>query len=347
MEKIKVGFFYPKYYPVSGGMSVHGYNLVRGLTNNKVEIHTLGMNDGISISYSKNVFNFLKMFFGTDLIYCRVGTGGGILNKIPFISKVFRKKLIVELNGPSDEILQKGGTKKDVLYRDKVLIKRLKYSDAIIVVSEAVKEYVVKILKINHIPITVIPNGGEPYCSKGIKPSNKIEEKVQPFLNRYPKIVFWSGTAEPWQGYTTIQKIIENSPSDIGYVLVCNQKLEGIINEENVLVLEKLQRHEILYVLNQCDIGLALYGDFNWSRIGFFNSSLKFFEYLANGLYTLASPKGQILSYANEPNVYLSDDSIELLAQIIDYKVVDKENIKYRSWDDVAVETIKVINNLY
>jgi len=47
-------------------------------------------------------------------------------------------------------------------------------------------------------------------------------------------------------------------------------------------------------LLQQMDVGLAIYGGEQWSRYGVFSSPLKVFDYMAAGLYVVASPIEQI-----------------------------------------------------
>ena len=346
MKKIKIGFFYPKYFPVNGGLSVHGYNLIKNLATKNVTILTVGQFDGISKSYKKNILNFLKILLISNIIYVRISSGKGFNNLIPFFCSLLRKKVMIELNGPSDEIIKKGGTINDVIERDKILRKRLVHGNKIIVVSNELKTYLINILNINKEKILVIPNGGEKYDNDKTLLSKQDLLNIDNFKSSYTKIVFWSGTPEPWQAFDKITNIIDNSPKDIGFIIVCNKKLEGLSNNSNVLCFNGLKRDSVLYIMSQCNIGLALYGNYDWSRIGFFNSSLKFFEYLANNLFVIASQKGQLLDYGSNPNVFLSDDTKKIIDKIISYTPTNNSQINFRTWKDVSDETFQEISNL-
>jgi hypothetical protein len=141
--------------------------------------------------------------------------------------------------------------------------------------------------------------------------------------------------------------LIWSASTDIAFLLVSSEKKlwNSVGHISNVFCFEGLTRDETLWLILQSDCGLALYGDYGWSRFGdLYGSSLKYYEYAANGLCIVATPSGH-LKHVKGEGVCVTNDIAEMLRFIRECSK-GRAGLHYRSWKDVALETAKVINSI-
>lgn len=329
-------------------MSIHGYCLAKALFERGYEIITWGeQKDGFTQHQKRNLFGLVKILLHSDLIYVRMGYDKRGIFLVPIISKMLGKRVIVELNGPPDELRMRGADLNAVKKADRRLRIRIWMVDHVITVSENMGRYCNEVLGISN--VTVIENGGEKVDAESLTISDHIRKKGELIQKTHQKRVLWSGTKEPWQGIETIKKIVENSFIKIGFIIITND--ESIINDfkafKNVFCFEGLTREETKYFITISNFGLAIYGDYHWSRYGFYGSSLKYFEYLINDLIVIASPKGHMEKHTSD-QIFLSDNPAEI-CKFIQNKDINNRctGTTARSWDDVANETCKVMAKIF
>lgn len=342
----KLAFLYPDFFPVKGGASLHGFYLAKELTKLNYFLYTFNSKEtGFTCNFKYNFFSVLKAIIKADVVYLRLSPLGKSMY-LPRIIKWLNKKLIIELNGPTDEyIISHNFSLEKILELDSRLSKTIALSDAVITVSEEMKEYIAQYL--HYKDAIVIHNGGFKIEEDVPHQSSKLEELFFAKKKLYKKTILWSGTDYPWQGYLKVQELIEKSNSDFLFIIVCNNNVyEKYYKKfENTLAFPDAPREFVDFLIKNADIGLALYGDYSWTRFQkFYNSSLKFFEYLANDLGVIASPLGHMAT-TNCENLLLSEDISEMLLFIKNYK--KKQVVNYRSWANVAQETDLVIKKIW
>lgn len=351
---MKIAFFYPMFYPVKAGGSVHGYNLAYNLHKKGIDLHFAYGKGGhaipFGINHKRNIISILRLLYSSDLIYLRHGVR--FSQKQAFIilmSKIFKKKVVVELNGPTDELLTVGYSAKYIKRQERILRILLSFSDAIITISYPMKGFVKNYLKYRG-NVYVIPNGGERVLCSSIK---KPDKNALRFLDKYEQIALWSGSDTHWQGLEKIEHLAKWLPQ-MGFVLIVNNLTKYNADKfrklENVLLFTYIPRAELNYFIIKCDIGLVIYGDYSWCRIGYYNSSLKYYEYLINGLNVITEPysndiigdKGRFLNLHVKNNVTDIKKTLEKGLK----KITSLDYSNYRNWQAVANETIDVMQKI-
>lgn len=338
-SKKRVLVFYPKITLANGGSSIHGYYLLKHLMKLGYIVRT-AKNE--VIEQNKVGGNLIIDIIKSDIIYYRPYFNF-FSNFLLKILSIF-KKVVVELNGPPDELLIKGKSKAEVEIVDKRLKSSLKNVAHVIVVSDVLAEYCRKILFIEN--ISTINNGGEVLRCDPNKISGFIKKDIESIKAKYKKIVIWSGTHYPWQGYEYIkQLVLSEKTASFAFIIISDDYdvLKELQNLPNVFLYSGLSRDDIAYLITNSDIGCALYGDFSRTRTGFYNSPLKFHEYLVNGLGIIASPYDYFVKYKNG-NVLLSHEIEEMISFINNFDL--KVSYSQRTWETVAKETANIFESI-
>lgn len=344
---MKIGFIYYTFYPVSGGASVHGYNLARELHRLGYELYKI---NGAADPYTNKIENPVKGIFwilkNCDVIYLRMDYFLNLRNLVSIFSHLGGKKLIVELNTPSDELHLFGRGRTYIRLADRVMSLILNHADMVITVSKPLKKYCSEALGVEN--VTVVENGGEIFSESKLESSESVQLKIDQIRERYSKIVVWSGSLNQMQDLSDIQKIADRIKADTAVILIVKEEANSkdiLQTSENLYIFKDISRADVKYIITNSDIGLALYHDYDWSRWGFYNSSLKIFEYLNNGLLTITNTKGTKIqrSYPNFRSVNDLNQLIETIEN--DYKTAFKIESP-RTWREVAQETSEIIQNI-
>lgn len=345
---MKIGFIYYTFYPVTGGASVHGYNLAKELSKRGYKLYKI---NGEADPYTNRLKNPITGLFwimaNCDVIYIRMDYFLYLRNFVSILTLLSGPKLIVELNNPSDELHLFGRGDKYIRFVDRIISKILKRADAVITVSEPLKMFCEKALQLKN--VHVIENGGEIFKNEQDDASKEVKEKIERIKEKYPKIVVWSGSANNMQDLGKLDAIAESQRGQSAVVLIIkedeHQNTHLPDSAENLFLFKNLPRVDVKYIISNSDIGLALYKSYPWSRWGFYNSSLKIFEYLNNGLLTITNTEGTPVqrSYSNFRSVQSNEEIISLIDQF------DKNSFEVgdpRTWGDVAEETSKIIEQV-
>ncbi|MFN3940129.1 MAG: hypothetical protein ACK4IY_06050 [Chitinophagales bacterium] len=299
--------------------------------------------DGFSQPYKRSLWNIFKVIRQSDLVYVRVHTEG-FTKCIPFIARLFGKNVIVEINGLPDELkLNKQYSERKIQQIDRSLRRWLRFANAVIAVSPMLHDYCVRYLKCRN--VFVIQNGGERFVWSNLQVEDDFKTAVDDICKIHKKIAVWSGTSNPWQGMDMIQKMAALHRSEVGIILISNDVTVRQMFEacDHVYVFDGLNRDAIAYILLHADVGLALYGPHSWSRYNdYYGSSLKYFEYRANGLCVVATPSGHLANVQSE-DVFVSGNVADMCDWIERVANRRAANNPYRSWSDVARETEQVI----
>lgn len=344
---MKIGFLYYNFYPVVGGASVHGYHLAKELSNLGYELYKL---NGEADPHTKKLENPVTGFFwimrNCDLIYVRMDYFINRRNLLALFALMSKKKVIVELNSPSDELHLFGRSKKYISRVDRLMSSVLKKAEAVIVVSTPIQAYCEKELGLSN--VHVIENGGTPFEINPHKVSENLKKTISAIQNRYQKVVVWSGSSNKMQDLELLNKIANAKKEDTAFILIVKDEkndFELQAESENLFLFKDLGRNDVEFLIESADIGLAFYGDYTWSRWGFYNSSLKIFEYLNNGLLTITNREGTDVQ-KKYPNFRFAHNIDEILTFMSEWNGNNQKPKNIRTWQHVADQTSNIIQEV-
>ena len=343
---MKIGFIYYNFYPVTGGASVHGYNLAKELNRLGYELFKInGEADPHTTKLDNPVTGLIWMLRNCDLLYIRMDYFLNLRNLVILPALLFSKKVIVELNSPSDELHLFGKSKKKIRRRDKVMSYLLKKADAVVAVSEPIKQYCEEALGLGN--VTVIENGGEVFEIVSKEADPLLKQNISNIKQEYEKLVVWSGSLNKMQDLDMLRQFQESIGEKSALLLIIkkeNENDELNLDGDNWFLFKNLRREDVSYIISESDIGLAIYNDYPWSRWGFYNSSLKIYEFLNNGLLTITNTHGTE-KQRRYPN-FISADSISQIEQYIQDADEISSNHPKRTWKTVAEETSELIEKI-
>jgi glycosyltransferase involved in cell wall biosynthesis len=204
------------------------------------------------------------------------------------IMRARKTPVIWLLNAPTEESLfipwyNKRNLSYDILKR-KFLAK---FVDCAICVSEAIKQYATEELQIYN--TIVITNGSDPSLFRP-------QKKVIYFNPKCFKVVWTGGGRYSWQGIDIIielAKQFKTIDKNILFIIVTDESWVQIPVLENLIVLRSVDYFDLPMILNNADVLLCPYHSQS-GRYGFYNSSMKLFDYMAMAKPIIASDMGQI-----------------------------------------------------
>ncbi|MCC5905020.1 MAG: hypothetical protein JJU13_02320 [Balneolaceae bacterium] len=342
---MKIGFIYYNFYPVTGGPSVHGYHLAKELSQLGYELYKLNGEPDPHTVKKNPVTGLYYILKECDLIYVRMDYFLKPRNLITLIALAAGKKVIVELNAPSDELHLFGKSENYIRKADQWMKTVLKKVDAVIVVSDPIRQYCEEELELSH--VYVVENGGEIFQTEMARIPNELRKKIDSIRQDYSRVAVWSGSVNQMQNFTLLKQVAEQSPDTALIIISNDDKNETTpgFPSGNIFPMFNLKREEVSYVISRSDIGLAFYGDYSWSRWGFYNSSLKVYEYLNNGLLTITNKPGTTVQNSY-PNFKVAGNAEEILTFIDNFTYHSPGIQNIRTWKHVAKETSKIIRDI-
>lgn len=354
---MKIGFIYYDFFPVKGGASVHGYNLAKELTQLGYTLYKInGAEDPYTNKYKNRILGFFKILKSSDIIYLRMDYFFKLRNLSSLFSIIAGKKLIIELNSPSDELYLFGKGVRYIMCVDFIVRFILKRADAIIVVSEPIKRYCTEALSLEPEKIHVIENGGEIFHndnhSNGEKNlsrrSKLLEIKIKDIKQKYDQIAVWAGSSNKMQDLKRLNEISDIQKEKTAFIIIVKEEKgdELDFKSQNQFVFKNLSRGEVSKVILSSDIGLAFYDDYQWSRWGFYNSSLKIFEFLNNNLITITNLEGTEIQ-KKYPNYVVAKDK-ETILKVLNSDFAPKpDHSQIRTWESVGKEVSEIMQKVY
>lgn len=352
---MNIGFLYTNYeYPPTSGSGVHGYQLVKNLSNLGHKFYCYyygGMNPLIKQYRGRDIIKFLKII---DILYIRTDIRyRNELFTLLKIARFFRIPLIWEINAPPQERLLEGNLNypsKYLQYRRYYLSKMV---DAGICVSKPVMLYAEKELciKKNYF----IPNGSDPM---NFSPKKKIVN----FYNKSFNVLWAGATRFSWHGLDIIVDVareLERNYPDIGFVIIGDKRFLPDNLPLNVYCPGEIPYTEMPSYIASADIGIVVYKDAQNIPGGLYFSPIKLFDYLASGLTVIAHNLEQITEIVKDgSNGILCDGTkIDIVRKIIDiYNNRDLQNILstnarktiegFYNWERVAKQTEQIMKEL-
>jgi len=345
---MKIGYLYYNFYPVTGGASVHGYYLARELKKAGYTLYKLnGEEDSYTVKLSSSLKGAFWILKNCDLIYARADYFLYPRNFLTVLALLLGKKVILELNSPSDELKLRGKSNAYIRRVDKVAAYFFKKACKVITVSEPVKCYCEEELGLSG--VSVIENGGEPFKQSGELASDHIKQRAEEICYTYPVRVVWSGSVNKMQNMSLLRKVADADPSRVALLILAkydesdHQQKPDLLQNQNVFSFQNLPRADVEYLISKSTAGLAFYEDYSWCRWGFYNSSLKIFEYLNNGLITLTNRSGTPVQrqYPNFRQVTNDEDIVKIIKDLSSEKPGSPQLV--RTWSDVGRETADII----
>jgi glycosyltransferase involved in cell wall biosynthesis len=228
--------------------------------------------------------------------------------------------------------------KKPGIFREERYRRRMaKGVNSAICVSKVLARYASECLGIND--TLILPNGGP------IIPENEI------FLRRKRRkqkkfTVLYSGSAMyPWQGLDYLSSVIaiaEREDPDITFILAVNQRSPMLPSSENVIILEGLNREEMLDEICGADVCVALHPEYFWSKYGFHGSPMKLFEYMACMTPSVTSNIGQMRDIIRDgvDGILCENEPREILKKLQFLKKNQEQaaNIGRKGWERIQAE---------
>ena len=348
---MKIGYDYDMHaYPTKGGNHRHAFELINGFCERG---HVVKVFDDPTmpkvINYEKSDLDgFLS---DIDILYIRIdgrAVRGHTSCELVMKACPSSVPIVWEINAPANESLafswlggktgsgEESGWKRfkrflhaskkmpAIFFEERVRKQLAPKVDAAICVSSALVNYAKNGLGIAH--SICMPNGGP------LIPREEIDDRRKSKVNEQ-FTVFYSGSAiYPWQGLdllVSVARLAQEQQLPIRFVLAVNQAAE-LDYPPNLIILEGLNRDQILNEICTSDICVSIHPEYPWSKWGFHNSPMKLFEYMACGTASLVSDHGQMNDLiADGKNGYLtSNEPSAILEKIIQIKSSGDERFR-------------------
>lgn len=268
------------------------------------------------------------------------------------LARIFKIPVIVEVNAPiAFEVKNSEKQRIQFLWLIYYIEKlNMRLADAVIVVTDTLKDYISLNYRISKDKIFVNQNGVDP---KVFFPKEKDERILQEYKLRNRTVIGFVGSFTPWHGVTSlVQVILSMQPfyKNLTLILVGNGPLREEISEfikekkleEQIILIGQIRHDEIMNYISVMDITVMPCSNF-------YGSPLKVFEYMAMGKAVIAPNNGplrEIITH-NVDGCLINDSSVDFektLRFLIERDDVRKElEIKARkrivsnfTWDDNA-----------
>jgi len=373
----------------SDGSMIHRWELARNLAKLDCDVYAMSYtrltHKGLYVLSpisKKRRFGYIAQLLKLvtknkfDILYTR-NVIKGIIGVL--IKKLWKSKLVFEVNAISHDeqrLLQNQvSTKENLLGNSKMKIFKYlenfvcKNSDAIITVTQGIKDYLVN-CGIDNNKINVIENGANTELFQPINNCNALKKRLH--INNDESILIFVGNLAPWQG---VEYLVCATP----LIIKENRKIkilivgDGILKKKLVFLSKELNlepyiiftgtvpHEKVPQYINISDLCVAPFLRIRNESMGL--SPLKIYEYLACGKPVVASNikgVGNLLKDSNSGIAVIPEDSAKLANSIIkllkDKKLREKMGDNGRkfvlenySWEISAKKTLKVfrkINNV-
>lgn len=353
---MKIGYFYPPYYPVTASCSVHGYCLMQALKKRGHEILSCaGDGNPDCINFSRSKLGAFRLAHAADVLYIRAS----VFSKLPFATllKCLRPlslPVVWEMNAPVEELaatLPEGADHKRLIKKEKRRLKVLaRLADAGIGVSDIVQQYL-----LHHMGIKkayCIPNGALP---EAFLPENIVKTPLEQFSKKFK--IIWAGNAKTvWQGIDLIieaARQFEQTDPDMLFIIITGESACHFPVLKNLLVLQQVPFTDIQHFLAAADVCLCPYIK---KTDQFHNSPLKCFDYMAAGKPVITTALGQLEKIIQHgTNGIFIDTTVEALKDALRMLKADpalrttlganarQSALDYYNWDRVARDTEAVL----
>jgi len=370
VDKLRIGYLYDfEAYPTKGGNHRHAYELTQGflMKGHNVSVIDDPTMPGVTNFNGMEVSN--KRFIDNiDVLYIRIDARSTrewkILSPCMEMAKSKSIPIVWEINAPANESLAYSwlsGKTSTTAQAKESTVRRLrrwfhaarkipsiyleerhrkllaKNVSAAICVSSALKEYAVEGLGIKN--SIALPNGGPIISEK------EIEKRSRRKIRQNFTVVYSGSAIYPWQGLDYLSATISlanNLAPDIIFVLAVNQRSQILPSTGNVIILEGLDRDEMLDEICCAGACVSIHPEYPWSKYNFHNSPMKLFEYMACKAPSISSNHGQMKDLINhgEDGLLCENNPIDILDKIIYLRdnPVKARSIGSKGWERIQSE---------
>ncbi|MBE7481487.1 MAG: glycosyltransferase [Polyangiaceae bacterium] len=298
----------------SGGGAVHGFQVVEQLKRLGHTVITAEKTHDARLERHPRTLRAMRgMLEQADVVYmrCHVRAWDELLLLVN--RATHRRPVVVEVNAIAEEQYSHS---ESAWTHVRVAVERFQFhrmvglSDAALCVSQQLADFVRATHPIAPERVHVVPNGGIP------------APELPPPRGARPFRAVWAGYARwPWQALDTIlaaSKLLRERVPDAEVRLYTDGRAEDYAAWPAVRHFAPLPHAQMRQALQEADAALCLYRPMRRSPAGFYNSSLKLFDYMAAGLPVVASALGQICEVVDDGvNGYLVGDDPRAVAEAL------------------------------
>ncbi|MFC1515071.1 glycosyltransferase [Candidatus Omnitrophota bacterium] len=238
-----------------------------------------------------------------------------------------------------------------------------KFVDGIICISKEVHDYASRFRNVRE--NCLVPNGSDPIMFSPERASKGIFHD----LDGCTKILWLGSGRYAWHDLDVISRLAKKFlqiDKNVKFILIT--KLSALTKRsdfrgENIVILDQISHLSAPKYIAAADICLCLYNKAYYKkafpRIGFFQSPLKLFDYMASARPVIASSLGQIARVIRDgENGLLTDNSIDDIVQKILYLTKNKKRseemgsaarrdvIEFYNWGRAAEQAIDVFKKV-
>lgn len=292
----------------------------------------LRINKILSNIYTKDILSNIIKKEKPDIIHERDSTFS--FSPILLANK-FRLPYFVEINSPI--------SMNNLIFKNIEKFKensKIHKADAIITVSNTLRTY----FRNKGLPdnkIYVVPNGVDETIFNPFVDGKYVKIKYN--LEGFRVICFSGSTLQKWQGIDILMKtaMMIQSIKNIKFLIVGEEIRDKRNIPENVVFTGSIKHEDVPYYLAAADILVAPYILIDkFIKIGFFNSPIKLFEYMAMGKAIISSDMGQIkevIEHGKTGILIKPNDPIELTEAIM--RLLDDDKLRTKlgnnAWESV------------
>jgi len=339
----------------TGGGAVHGYHVVEQLRRLGHTLVSAERSSDPRLEHRpRTPASLLPMLREADVIYMRCHVRAWDEALLVLNRATFRRPVVVEVNAIAEEQYSHS---ESLWTHVRVAVERFQFqkivgfADAALCVSQPLADFIRATYPIAPERVHVVPNGGIP------------APELPPPRGDRPFRAVWAGFARwPWQAVDTILRasrpLAERVP-DAEILLYTDARPGEYAAWPAVRHRAPLPHARMREALQQADAALCLYRPMRRSPAGFYNSSLKLFDYMAAGLPVVASALGQICEVVEDGvSGFLVDDDPRAVAEALEKLAVDPERARemgarararvaeHYTWDHVGARVAAVFESL-
>ena len=338
-------------YPPGIGSSAHAFQSVSGFIRHGHTVNALRGNYPWASFRAYSPAALIKFIRDTDVLYIR--TFNGFAQDAHTLLKLLRPlslPVVWEMNAPSYETRNIKGWFVGGAW--KVLARLV---DASVCVSEEMRVYARDVIGVRS--VFVVPNGSDPEL---FSPARR-GQAARDGLREDDFLVLWAGSSQySWQGIEIILKVAEKTTQTnkkIKFLLIADPAFVGRKHvPDNVIIKPPVPYFSMPGYIASADVCLCLYNSFAWSRIGFYMSPMKLFDYMSCARPVIATDAGQISRVIrDQENGLLTDNSPDDIAGKIMFLYENRQRaremgdaarrdvVDFYNWERGVVQTIRVL----
>jgi len=338
-------------FPVGIGSSAHAYQSVSGFVKYGHSVNAFRGDYPFALFRKYSPASLIKFVRDTDVLYIRIFNG--ISQDAYTLLKALRPSslpVVWEINAPSYE--QKTIKRWLTGASWKMLAKLV---DASVCVSAELRAYAQEDLGLAS--SFVVPNGSDP----GLFSPAYRDKRIFKGFGNDEFLVLWAGSSQyPWHGIDIILAVAEKMAGinkKIKFLLVTDSAfIRRMHIPGNVTIMPPVPYFSMPGYIASSDLCLCLYNKRAWTKIGFYMSPLKLFDYMSCARPVIATAAGQISRVIrDQENGFLTDNSPQDIIDKILFVYSDKavasrigdaarrDIVNFYNWDRCVRQTMMIL----